>query len=275
MKTPLALLALVGAFLWVGAAHALPESINQGVVKSAVLLKITAPDNQESKVNTTMFPVYKKAGTIRCSGTVLNYGERDFVLTAAHCFEDSVLKDREGKEYYNDAEMYYEVEKDSKKIGVQVPVKVLAVGKSEENDGDDLALLEVKDRSCSRSYARILKPKSGYMVGDAAYNTSSLWGEFVNSYIEGIISLKGHIYMGRQFDTSNLSVRPGSSGSSIQVMDDGFPYIAGVITRWDGSGAFTMFVPIHRVRSWLGEVGYSRLAGIKPKTGEPDHLKNK
>ena len=215
-----------------------------------------------------------KVSQARCSGTFIFYGtgekRRALILTASHCVEGSrrVLTriGDDGKEkkivVYDDAQFSYTVIKQGRKVGeVSGVAKVLACGEPEEQGGDDLALLEALDPDMGKGQAEIIPADKPYDLGATAWNCSTLWGEFSGSLLTGIVSSRGFIFENKAFDTTNLSVRPGSSGSGFHVVVDGKPYLAGVITRWDGRGAFGMAVPIERLRAWLIATGYGRLAG--------------
>ena len=252
----------------------LSNDVRERVVNSAVLLKLNYNMETDSYAKRFHMQVAKTpTASVRCSGTFIKHGDKAYILTAAHCTEGSKKTRTEtvdGKDrkvvYYDDAEFVTQIVKNGRKVGeISGIAKVLAAGDIEENGGDDLAILEPYDPDMARGAAEFATKGAlkDYDIGSDIYNCGSLYGEFQGSLLKGIVSSRGFLYENKAFDTTDLSIRPGSSGSSVQAIANGKPYIVGVITRGDNKGAFGMYVGPERLHEWLVKNKLGFLVGEK------------
>jgi S1-C subfamily serine protease len=198
------------------------------------------------------------AYSVRGSGTVFKRNGRTYILTAAHVIEElkQVVEDDEngkGKRVlWRDAWVVLERVKDGRKTGeLRLLAKVVFATKSEEDGGDDVAVLEVYEGDLF-PYSAVPLPKGkSVWVGQECWHVGSLYGEFVNSVSRGIIAAVGRLLHGKTFYQTSTTAAPGSSGGGVFVVDeDGQLYWAGMLTR--GAGQTVNFVvPIERVRAAL------------------------
>jgi len=196
--------------------------------------------------------------SVRGSGTVFKRNGRTYVLTAAHVIEElkQVIEDDEDEKgkrvFWRDAWVVLERVKDGRKTGeLRLLAKVVFATKSEEDGGDDVAVLEVYEGDLF-PYSAVPLPKGrSVWVGQECWHVGSLYGEFVNSVSRGIIAAVGRLLHGKTFYQTSTTAAPGSSGGGVFVVeDDGQLYWVGMLTR--GAGQTVNFVvPIERVRAAL------------------------
>lgn len=193
------------------------------------------------------------------SGTVIKKNNRTFVITAAHVVE--FLKevttdiDDEGKErkrvFYRDAWIVTERIKNGRKVGeLKWLAKVLFCSKTEEEGGDDIAVLEVYDNDAFSSGVEVLPRGVSVWVGQRCWHVGSLRGTFINSLAEGNIASVGRIIRDKPFHQIAGSAMPGSSGGGVFVEHNGGIYYAGMLTRGVGE-TVNFFIPIERMREAL------------------------
>jgi len=197
------------------------------------------------------------------SGTVFKKNKKAFVLTAAHVVEEmkqviSEVDEEEGKEkkrvLWRDVWVVLERVKDGRKTGeLRLLAKVRFATKTEEEGGDDVAVLEVYEGDLLPYSAVPLPPNQQVWVGQECWHVGSLYGAFVNSVSKGIISAVGRLIHDKPFHQTSTTAAPGSSGGGVFVVgDDGQLYYAGMLTR--GTGQTVNFVvPIERIRAALKE----------------------
>jgi hypothetical protein len=153
---------------------------------------------------------------------------------------------------WRDAWVVLERVKDGRKTGeLRLLAKVVFATKSEEDGGDDVAVLEVYEGDLF-PYSAVPLPKGrSVWVGQECWHVGSLYGEFVNSVSRGIIAAVGRLLHGKTFYQTSTTAAPGSSGGGVFVVDDdGQLYWVGMLTR--GAGQTVNFVvPIERVRAAL------------------------
>jgi S1-C subfamily serine protease len=196
--------------------------------------------------------------SVRDSGTVFKRNGRTYVLTAAHVVEElkQVIEDDENEKgkrvLWRDAWVVLERVKDGRKTGeLRLLAKVVFATKSEEDGGDDVAVLEVYEGDLF-PYSAVPLPKGkSVWVGQECWHVGSLYGEFINSVSRGIIAAVGRLLHGKTFYQTSTTAAPGSSGGGVFVVDDdGQLYWVGMLTR--GAGQTVNFVvPIERVRAAL------------------------
>jgi len=199
-----------------------------------------------------------RAGYGTGSGVVFTRGEANYILTAAHVVaslrtvKTRLEGGREVKfEHFADAQVVKVLYEGARKVGkLEMDARVVAY--SDAEDGEDLALLEVRKRAFVPSTAVFRPSDAPVAIGTRIYHCGSLQGEMgSNSLTDGIISRVGRVLEGKVYDQSNATAFPGSSGGGV-FTEDG-EYI-GMITRGAGEG-FNLFVPARRIRAWLESVG--------------------
>jgi len=223
---------------------------------------------QERLLGTSVQVVAEKennwgATVVMGSGTVFKKDGKSFVLTAAHVIEElkQVITDvdeSEGKErkkvLWRDAWVVLERVKEGRKTGeLRLLAKVLFATKTEEEGGDDVAVLEVYEGDLLPYSAVPLPKEQSVWVGQECWHVGSLYGAFVNSVSKGIIAAVGRLIHDKPFHQTSTTAAPGSSGGGVFVVgDDGQLYYAGMLTR--GTGQTVNFVvPIERIRAALKE----------------------
>jgi S1-C subfamily serine protease len=223
---------------------------------------------QERLLGTSVQVVAEKgnawgATVVMGSGTVFKKNGKTFVLTAAHVIEEmkqvvSDMDEDEGKEkkriVWRDVWVVLERVKDGRKTGeLRLLAKIRFATKTEEEGGDDVAVLEVYEGDLL-PYSAVPLPKDQQVwVGQECWHVGSLYGAFVNSVSKGIISAVGRLIHDKPFHQTSTTAAPGSSGGGFFVVgDDGQLYYAGMLTR--GTGQTVNFVvPIERIRAALKE----------------------
>jgi len=211
-----------------------------------------------------------RAGFGTGSGVVFTRGQSNYILTAAHVVAGlrtvrTRLEDgREAKyEHFEDAQVVKVLTEGARQVGrLEMDARVLAYSDAEE--GEDLALLEVRKRGFIATSGVFRASDEPVAVGTRIYHCGSLRGEIgSNSLTDGIVSRVGRVVMGKVYDQSNATAFPGSSGGG--VFTESGDYI-GMITRGVGEG-FNLFVPARRVRAWLRSIDREWM--IDPSLPEP------
>jgi S1-C subfamily serine protease len=223
---------------------------------------------QERLLGTSVQVVAEKergwgATVVMGSGTVFKKNGKTFVLTAAHVVEEmkqivSDMDEDEGKEkkriVWRDVWIVLERVKDGRKTGeLRLLAKVRFATKTEEEGGDDVAVLEVYEGDLL-PYSAVPLPKDQQVwVGQECWHVGSLYGAYVNSVSKGVIASVGRLLHNKTFHQTSTTAAPGSSGGGVFVVgDDGQLYYAGMLTR--GTGQTVNFVvPIERIRAALKE----------------------
>ena len=194
------------------------------------------------------------------SGVVFVRGDRCFVLTAGHVVASlrhvvTRLDKREGRERkeerFDDASIVQVLYQEGRKVGkVEFDAKVIAY--SDAEDGEDLALLEIRKRAFVTRGARFAKDTKPLAIGTRIYHCGSLQGELgSNSLTDGIISRVGRVFKNKVYDQTNATAFPGSSGGGVFTEDGEY---VGMITRGAGE-TFNLFIPARRIKSWLEKEG--------------------
>ncbi len=236
------------------------------------------------------FSVLEPSVTVKASygtgsGVVFVRDDRCFVLTAGHVVASlrhvvTKLDKKEGRERkeerFDDASIVQVLYQEGRKVGkVEFDAKVIAY--SDAEDGEDLALLEIRKRAFVTRGAKFTKDVKPLAIGTRIYHCGSLQGELgSNSLTDGIISRIGRVVKNKVYDQTNATAFPGSSGGG--VFTEGGEYI-GMITRGAGE-TFNLFIPARRIRSWLERedllwVIDSSLPIPKESKGESDKDKTK
>lgn len=195
------------------------------------------------------------------SGTVFKRNGRTYVVTAAHVVEHSreTLEDidDEGKTIkrikYRDVWVAVERVRDGRKTSeLRLLAKVRFATKTEEEGGDDVAVLEVYESDLLPHSAVVLPHDKSVWVGATVWHCGSLYGEFVNSLARGNIAAIGRIYEDKTFHQTTATGAPGSSGGGVFMEDDEGIYYIGMLTRGIAEQATINFiVPLERIREAL------------------------
>lgn len=154
---------------------------------------------------------------------------------------------------FEDAQIVQEFKQDGRRIGEQ-KMEARVVRYSDAEEGEDLALLEVRKRNfvpadiTTTFYANEEIPA----IGTELYHVGSLLGQFgANSLTTGVISQQGRVLnlnaSGVVFDQTTVTAFPGSSGGGVFLKGNG-EYV-GMLVRGAGE-QFNLIVPIRRLRAW-------------------------
>jgi S1-C subfamily serine protease len=198
-----------------------------------------------------------RAGGSQGSGVLFTRGERTFVWTAAHVVDGlrhtrTVIVEGTPKLIveFEDAKIVQEFKEDGRRIGESV-MDCRIVRYSDSEQGEDLALLEVRKHNFTTASARFY---SGSIpeIGTELYHVGSLLGQFgANSLTAGNVSQIGRVLDlkpgGTIFDQTTVTAFPGSSGGGVFLKSNG-EYV-GMLVRGAGEG-FNFIVPIRRMRAW-------------------------
>lgn len=182
-----------------------------------------------------------------------------YVWTAAHVIDNqrktrNVIVNGSPKTVveFDDVQIVQEFKQNGRRIGeVKMEAKVLRY--SDADQGEDLALLEVR----KRNFTEATNTTTFYngeipAIGTELYHVGSLQGQFgANSLTAGIVSQIGRVLElganGTVFDQTTVTAFPGSSGGGVFLKDSG-QYV-GMLVRGGGE-QFNFIVPVRRLRAW-------------------------
>lgn len=183
-----------------------------------------------------------------------------YVWTAAHVVEDQketrqVIVNGNTKTIieYPDVVIIQEIKQDGRRIG-ELKRDARVVRSSDSDSGEDLALLEIRERN----FAPVTRSARFHLgdeipgVGTELYHVGSLLTKYgANSLTDGIISQVGRVLPlrpeGTVFDQTSVVAHPGSSGGGVFLKSNG--EYAGMLVRAAGPG-FNFIVPVRRMREW-------------------------
>lgn len=154
---------------------------------------------------------------------------------------------------FEDAQIVQEFRQGGRRIG-EIKMDARVVRYSDAQQGDDLAILEIRKRDFVPAETTI-KFYAGAEIpplGTELYHMGSLLGQFgSNSLTTGVISQQGRVLdlgaNGVVFDQTTVTAFPGSSGGGVFLKSDG-EYI-GMLVRGAGE-QFNFIVPVRRMRDW-------------------------
>ena len=237
-----------------------------GVIAMVVASPSLKQEIQERLLGTSVQVIASKESAwgewvVMGSGVVFKKNGKSYVVTAAHVVEDlkqviSDIDEGEGKEkkkiLWRDAWILIERIKEGRKTGeLRLLAKVKFATKTEEEGGDDVAVLEVYEGDLLPYSAVPLPRGEKVWVGQECWHVGSLYGAFVNSVSKGIIASVGRLIHDKPFHQTSTTAAPGSSGGGVFVVgDDGHLYYAGMLTRGTGQ-TINFVVPIERMREAL------------------------
>ena len=198
-----------------------------------------------------------RAAGAQGSGVLFTRGDRTFVWTAAHVIDGqrvvrTVVVNGVEKTLveFGDVQIVQEFRQDGRRIGeTSMECKVLRYSDSEQ--GDDLALLEVRKRNFSTATVEFYTGEIPE-IGTELLHVGSLRGQFgSNSLTTGVYSQIGRVLdlgtTGTIFDQTTVTAFPGSSGGGVFLKENG-QYV-GMLVRGSGE-QFNFIVPIRRLREW-------------------------
>lgn len=206
-----------------------------------------------------------KSGSSQGSGVLFTRKVGDetitYVWTAAHVVDNlrktrSVVVDGSPKIVveFDDAQIVQEFKQNGRRIG-EIKMEARVVRYSDSEEGEDLALLEVRKRNfvgpevTVEFYRGDIPP-----IGTELYHVGSLQGQFgANSLTSGIVSQIGRVLnlgKGTVFDQTTVTAFPGSSGGGVFLKSDG-KYV-GMLVRGGGE-QFNFIVPARRLLAWAKE----------------------
>ena len=153
---------------------------------------------------------------------------------------------------FEDAQLVQEFKQDGRRIG-EIKMEAKIVRYSDANNGEDLALLEVRKKNFVGPDTTIKFEEGSVLpIGTDLYHVGSLLGQFgSNSLTTGVISQTGRVLdlgaNGVVFDQTTVTAFPGSSGGGVFLKSNG-EYI-GMLVRGAGE-QFNLIVPVRRIRDW-------------------------
>jgi len=236
------------------------------LVVAALAVATTASAADTLVDNLQNISVTIKSGQGQGSGVLFTRQVGDetvtYVWTAAHVIDSqrktrNVIVNGSPKTVveFEDVQIVQEFKQNGRRIG-EVKMEARVVRFSDAEQGEDLALLEVR----KRNFTEATNTTTFYngeipAIGTELYHVGSLQGQFgANSLTTGIVSQIGRVLElganGTVFDQTTVTAFPGSSGGGVFLKDSG-QYV-GMLVRGGGE-QFNFIVPIRRLREWAKE----------------------
>lgn len=256
-----ALVALIATMIVVAStAFAAAQEKKTAPPAASVDLKITSPEELGEylqKISVTL-----RSGRAEGSGTICRIMDgRVYVLTAGHVIEDlrSTREIIDGKtgtkrivvEFEDPSIILQYRDKEGRTTG-DVRWFARVVKYSDADNGEDLALLELRQKDTFGSSASFYLDKKLPAVGTTLYHMGSLLGQFgANSMTRGIMSQHGRLLYGKIYDQTTVAAFPGSSGGGVY---DGKGKYVGMVVRGAGE-TFNLIVPVRRIKAWTERNG--------------------
>ncbi len=188
------------------------------------------------------------------SGTIINYGEYSYVLTAEHVIDQIIELNEKDKIFHPVDVIHIYNEYGTEVSQTKYLSEVVAYSKEK-----DIAILKLsKRRAFSSSAKPYMKPELK-PIGTKIYHMGCYYGrDGYNSFGEGVITYNGRASVGQRLVQTNSVVFPGSSGGGIFLQSTG-EYIGMVLSMRDPSIGF--YKPVQDIRKWAKTVGYGHLFG--------------
>lgn len=218
-----------------------------------------------------------RTGRGQGSGVLFTRGDATFVWTAGHVIKDlrrtrPLIDSKSGSVKtiieFKDAEVVQEYSEFGRRIG-ESRFDARVVKYSDSENGEDLAILEIRKKNFTKSTAIFYLDEKIPEVGTDLLHVGSLLGQFgANSLTTGIVSKVGRtLPIGNStvvFDQTTATAFPGSSGGGVFLKADN-RYI-GMLVRGSGE-QFNFIVPIRRMKDWATKTDI--LWAIDPKVAVP------
>lgn len=234
------------------------------IVALLLMLPLTAQAEETVSEHLQNISVTIRSGFSQGSGVLFTRGDRTYVWTAGHVV-DNLRKTRwvivDGTETavveFKDAQLVREFRQSGRRIGEQkMDCRVIRYSDSEQ--GEDLALLEVRKRNFSTESVKFYDGEIPVIGADLTH-VGSLRGQFgANSMTTGVVSQIGRVLdlgaNGKVFDQVSTPSFPGSSGGGVFNKDDGT--CIGLLVRGSGE-TFGLIVPVRRIRAWATRANVS------------------
>lgn len=198
-----------------------------------------------------------RAGSAQGSGVLFTRGDRTFVWTAAHVIDGQrsvrkVIVNGVTKSVieFSDVSIVQEFRQAGRRIG-ESKMDCRVIKYSDAEQGEDLALLEVRKRNFSTATV-VFYDDEIPALGTKLLHVGSLLGQFgSNSLTSGVYSQTGRVLdlnaAGVVFDQTTVTAFPGSSGGGVFLEENG-QYV-GMLVRGAGE-QFNLIVPVRRLRAW-------------------------
>lgn len=198
-----------------------------------------------------------RAGGAQGSGVLFTRGDRTFVWTAAHVIDGQrtvrkVIVNGVTKSVieFSDVSIVQEFRQEGRRIG-ESKMDCRVIKYSDADQGEDLALLEVRKRNFSDATVTFYDGEIP-ALGTKLLHVGSLLGQFgSNSLTTGVYSQTGRVLdlsaAGVVFDQTTVTAFPGSSGGGVFLEENG-QYV-GMLVRGAGE-QFNLIVPVRRIRAW-------------------------
>lgn len=198
-----------------------------------------------------------RAGGAQGSGVLFTRGDRTYVWTAAHVIDGcrvvrTVIVNGVEKTLveFRDVSIVQEFRQEGRRIG-ESSMECRVIRYSDSEQGDDLALLEVRKKNFSTATVQFYDGAIPE-IGTELLHVGSLLGQFgSNSLTTGVYSQIGRVLdigtRGTIFDQTTVTAFPGSSGGGVFLKENG-QYV-GMLVRGSGE-QFNFIVPVRRLREW-------------------------
>lgn len=256
-----ALSALLATMIVVAStAFAAAQEKKSAPPAASVDLKITSPEELGEHLQATSVTI--RAGGSEGSSTVCRVvNGRTYLTTAAHVVAglrstreiiDSKTGTRRMVVEFDDASVILQYRDDEGRTVGDVRWFARVVKYSDAENGEDLALLELRRKGAFDKSASFYLDKNLPPVGTTLYHMGSLLGQFgSNSMTRGIMSQHGRLLYGKIYDQTTVAAFPGSSGGG--VYDSKGKYV-GMVVRGAGE-TFNLIVPVRRMKAWTERNG--------------------
>lgn len=193
------------------------EGYGSGTLKTR-LLKVSPSDKKEVKVS--------------------------FVWTTAHLLQRATSTNDKKEITFGNVVVIKELLEGLDRVGSNVEMDADII---KYDPDEDLALLRIKKIDFLQANADFYLDEKAPIVGTEIYHVGSMFGvDNINTVLDGIISYKGRMKSGLEFDQSSVTAMPGSSGGGIFLKSG--PYI-GMVDSISGPG-ITFYTPVRRIRKW-------------------------
>lgn len=255
-----AIIALMATVLVASTALAAAPEQKKVSPPASVDLKIGSPEELGEYLQATS--VTLRTGYAEGSGTVCRIDSgRIYILTAGHVIADlrstrEIIDPATGTRRtvveFEDASIILQYRDDEGRTVGDVRWFARIVKYSDSENGEDLALLELRRKGAFEKSTSFYLDKKLPAVGTTLYHMGSLLGQFgSNSMTRGIMSQHGRVYKGKVYDQTTVAAFPGSSGGG--VYDDKGKYV-GMVVRGAGE-TFNLIVPVRRIKQWTERNG--------------------
>lgn len=203
-----------------------------------------------------------RAGGAEGSGTVCRIVDgRVYILTAGHVVADlrrtrEIIDSKTGTRRtvveFDDASVILQYRDDEGRTVGDVRWFARVVKYSDSDNGEDIALLELRRKGAFDKSSAFYLDKKLPPVGTTLFLMGSPLGQFGhNSMTRGIMSSHGRVYQGKVYDQTTVAAFGGCSGCGVYTEKGEY---VGMLVRGAGE-TFNLIVPIRRIKQWAERTG--------------------